>query len=434
MVEDKTYYDLLGVDPQVEAKDLRKAYHSLMKVHHPDQGGGPESEELAKALNEAYTVLSDPVKRETYDLTLNPGSNVPSPEEEEFVPSWGKEEAWVFPQAPRFQEHPFEKPTDIFPPPPPRPAPQPLGGDLPRPTIPEGLLQGKMTYRGQGWLMGLLLALPALFLTLLVFFPPFVWDLYGIFFLAAALVTPGIYLRGRKRGPRFKTWRTFLLLGGLLALLVAAVAWVIPAPFSLLALLAAAGPGAALYVSPRFWHIFTESVILRGKDLKKNNSFGHETGGPVEALLEDVVSTLWGVKGVRVFRVRNQAFTHMVFFNKRVVLLKGLYLPTRGEVRTSGPHVLLRRGDGTYADLLQGYTGTLDRFRTRLGRKVEVFPMLVVMPERNWVPSPVDLPGVHLITPREAPQALADLLFAGTTKNRVEGGFIREAYLAAQEV
>jgi molecular chaperone DnaJ len=60
----KNYYEILGVDKQAEAADIKKAYRELSKQHHPDHGG---DEEKFKEINEAYSTLSDPEKRADYD-------------------------------------------------------------------------------------------------------------------------------------------------------------------------------------------------------------------------------------------------------------------------------------------------------------------------------------------------------------------------------
>lgn len=62
----KTYYDILGVNKSVSDKELKKAYRKLALKHHPDKKGG--SEEKFKEISKAYDTLSDPDKRQVYDL------------------------------------------------------------------------------------------------------------------------------------------------------------------------------------------------------------------------------------------------------------------------------------------------------------------------------------------------------------------------------
>mgnify|MGYP001954018235 CR=1 FL=1 len=57
-------YDLLEVSPDASTSEIKKAYYKKARVHHPDKGGDPEA---FKEITKAYTVLSDPEKRELYD-------------------------------------------------------------------------------------------------------------------------------------------------------------------------------------------------------------------------------------------------------------------------------------------------------------------------------------------------------------------------------
>lgn len=49
---------LMGLEPPLNAQILKTRYRELVKKHHPDtNGGNPESEELLKSINMAYTIL-----------------------------------------------------------------------------------------------------------------------------------------------------------------------------------------------------------------------------------------------------------------------------------------------------------------------------------------------------------------------------------------
>lgn len=62
------YYERLGVSRDAEAEEIKRAYRKLALKYHPDQNdGSKESEETFKRITEAYEVLSDPERRETYD-------------------------------------------------------------------------------------------------------------------------------------------------------------------------------------------------------------------------------------------------------------------------------------------------------------------------------------------------------------------------------
>jgi DnaJ-class molecular chaperone len=62
------YYNILEVDRNASAEDIKKAYRRLAKMHHPDKNkGNKESEEKFKQISEAYETLSDPQKKQKYD-------------------------------------------------------------------------------------------------------------------------------------------------------------------------------------------------------------------------------------------------------------------------------------------------------------------------------------------------------------------------------
>ena len=63
-VDNKKYYDLLGVQKNAQLNDIKKAYRKLALKEHPDKGGDPEK---FKQITQAYEVLSDKEKREIYD-------------------------------------------------------------------------------------------------------------------------------------------------------------------------------------------------------------------------------------------------------------------------------------------------------------------------------------------------------------------------------
>ena len=64
----RDYYEVLGVDRNASAGDIKKAYRKLAIQYHPDKNpGDKEAEEKFKEAAEAYGVLSDPDKKARYD-------------------------------------------------------------------------------------------------------------------------------------------------------------------------------------------------------------------------------------------------------------------------------------------------------------------------------------------------------------------------------
>ncbi|MDD4271376.1 MAG: molecular chaperone DnaJ [Patescibacteria group bacterium] len=61
----KDYYNILGVNKNASADDIKKAFRKLAHEHHPDKKSGDEAK--FKEINEAYQVLSDSKKRSQYD-------------------------------------------------------------------------------------------------------------------------------------------------------------------------------------------------------------------------------------------------------------------------------------------------------------------------------------------------------------------------------
>ncbi|MER7547705.1 molecular chaperone DnaJ [Actinomadura sp.] len=66
------YYATLGVRRDASADEVKKAYRRLARELHPDVNPDPETQEKFKEITQAYEVLSDPKKREMYDLGADP--------------------------------------------------------------------------------------------------------------------------------------------------------------------------------------------------------------------------------------------------------------------------------------------------------------------------------------------------------------------------
>jgi molecular chaperone DnaJ len=63
----RDYYEVLGVDKNANDGELKKAFRSLARKHHPDKSSDEDAEERFKEIQEAYAILSDAEKRQVYD-------------------------------------------------------------------------------------------------------------------------------------------------------------------------------------------------------------------------------------------------------------------------------------------------------------------------------------------------------------------------------
>ena len=63
----KDYYSTLGVPRTANQDDIKRAFRKLASQHHPDKGGDTQR---FQEIQEAYAVLSEPAKRQDYDIRL----------------------------------------------------------------------------------------------------------------------------------------------------------------------------------------------------------------------------------------------------------------------------------------------------------------------------------------------------------------------------
>lgn len=100
-MENKNYYDILGVSVKATLEEITSAKNSLAKKYHPDANlkDGIDTTEQMQEILEAYRILSDPAQRVEYDKTISGRKSVlqtydlhndskMSPEAEGFVVYW----------------------------------------------------------------------------------------------------------------------------------------------------------------------------------------------------------------------------------------------------------------------------------------------------------------------------------------------------------
>ena len=69
----KNYYEILEVDKKASPEVIEKAYKTLVKKYHPDlqnENNHSKYEAKMKEINEAYSILSDDLKKSNYDEQL----------------------------------------------------------------------------------------------------------------------------------------------------------------------------------------------------------------------------------------------------------------------------------------------------------------------------------------------------------------------------
>ena len=83
MLSDTTtdYWQVLGLAPGADAASLKRAFRAQARRWHPDlNGNDPAAEERFKRVNEAYAVLSDPVRRRAWEAGEDlSGASPPDP-------------------------------------------------------------------------------------------------------------------------------------------------------------------------------------------------------------------------------------------------------------------------------------------------------------------------------------------------------------------
>jgi hypothetical protein len=108
----KTYYELLGVPPDVSTEEIKRAFRKEIARYHPDkvQHLGTEFQEIATTraaeLTEAYRVLMDESGRQRYDESLvESGRATPTPRPPAPAEPAGRREPTADPPPDRRAQH-----------------------------------------------------------------------------------------------------------------------------------------------------------------------------------------------------------------------------------------------------------------------------------------------------------------------------------------
>jgi molecular chaperone DnaJ len=68
MATSRDYYEILGVGRGASDDEIKRSFRKLAQRWHPDVNTDPAADERFKEVNEAYQVLSDPRRRQQYDM------------------------------------------------------------------------------------------------------------------------------------------------------------------------------------------------------------------------------------------------------------------------------------------------------------------------------------------------------------------------------
>ncbi len=67
----RTHYDNLGIPRESTSAQIRSAYRRIVLEHHPDKSDSADSRHIFLTAKQSYEVLTDPMKKRSYDCTLD---------------------------------------------------------------------------------------------------------------------------------------------------------------------------------------------------------------------------------------------------------------------------------------------------------------------------------------------------------------------------
>lgn len=83
----KDYYTILGINHPSDEKEIKSAYRKQALKWHPDRNIGRSTEEQMKDINEAYTILINPISKERYEKEYQIFKQSQKVKEEEYTSS-----------------------------------------------------------------------------------------------------------------------------------------------------------------------------------------------------------------------------------------------------------------------------------------------------------------------------------------------------------
>lgn len=81
-------YRALGLEPNCTSRQIKLAYHKLALRYHPDKATSSSDGERFHEISTAYTLLSDPRKRQLYDQFGEQGVHMVEMMSQRGLPSW----------------------------------------------------------------------------------------------------------------------------------------------------------------------------------------------------------------------------------------------------------------------------------------------------------------------------------------------------------
>lgn len=83
MPEKTNLYEILGVSKSASIDEIKSKYRDLVLRFHPDKNNSKNSEIIFKEISKAYEILSDPIKRSSYDQQNFDSKKESKPEQNE---------------------------------------------------------------------------------------------------------------------------------------------------------------------------------------------------------------------------------------------------------------------------------------------------------------------------------------------------------------